>query len=246
VIITGGNQGLGYVLASGLAKYGADIVAADLNNDNIKKLEKEIKESGRNFKYIHTDITKKESVEMMIDKAKNTMGKIDILINNAGTSVRSSAENFTEQEWDKVINVNLNGAFFCAQAAGKVMTEQGYGNIINIASVVGQRGLYHPHDYSVAYCCSKGGVIQLTKALAAEWASHKIRVNAVAPTYLWTDLVKELFDNEEFEDYIYNKIPLGRLVKPEEVIGSVVFLASSASSMVTGHVLNVDGGWLTI
>ena len=126
------------------------------------------------------------------------------------------------------------------------MIEQKSGNIINIASVVGQRGLFHPYDLALPYCCSKGGVIQLTKALAAEWAKHQIRVNAIAPTYLWTDLTRHLFENEDFKNFILGKIPMGRLVNPEEVIGAAVFLASEASSMVTGHTLNIDGGWLAI
>lgn len=235
-IVTGGSNGLGSRLASGLAEFGARIVVADTNK----------REKTNDYLFIETDVTNKKAVERMVKETEKTMGRIDILVNNAGRSHRSAAENFTEEEWHKVINVNLTGAFFVAQAVGKVMINQGFGSIINIASVVGQRGLFHPHDLSVAYCCSKGGIIQLTKALAAEWACHKIRVNAVAPTYLWTDLVRELFDNKDFKEYIYNKIPLGRLVNPEEVIGSVVFLASKASSMVTGHVLNVDGGWLAV
>lgn len=241
-IVTGGSRGLGNKLALGLAEFGAKIVVADINDEEIKNMRKRIND----LLFIETNVTNKKAVERMVTETKKTMGRIDILVNNAGISIRSAAENFTEEEWCKVIDVNLNGAFFVAQAVGKVMIEQGFGNIINIASVVGQRGLYHPHDFSVAYCCSKGGVIQLTKALAVEWACHKIRVNAVAPTYLRTDLVKELFGDKDFKEYIYNKIPLGRLVNPEEIIGSVVFLASEASSMVTGHILNIDGGWLAV
>ena len=145
-IVTGGSRGLGNKLALGLAEFGAKIVVADINDEEIKNMRKKIND----LLFIETNVTNKKAVERMVMESKKTMGRIDILVNNAGTTVRSAAENFTEEEWRKVIDVNLNGAFFVAQAVGKVMIEQGFGNIINIASVVGQRGLYHPHGF---FCC---------------------------------------------------------------------------------------------
>jgi NAD(P)-dependent dehydrogenase (short-subunit alcohol dehydrogenase family) len=234
-IITGGGRGLG-----------AEIVIAEIDESNVPNTRKRIEEAGGKSHFIKTDVTDKESVQAMVDEVKQSLGRIDILVNNAGTSVRGPAENLSEAGWDNVLDINLKGQFLCAQAVGRVMIAQKGGNIINIASVVGQRGLYHPYDLALPYCCSKGGVIQLTKALAAEWAKHHIRVNAIAPTYLWTDLTHHLFENEDFKQYILGKIPMGRLVNPEEVIGAAIFLASEASSMVTGHTLNIDGGWLAI
>ena len=245
-IVTGAGRGLGEKLAYGLAQHGAKIVIAEINPHGIEDVKKKISQVGGTSVFIQTDVTSKKSVQAMVDEVERSFKQIDILVNNAGTSVRGPAEDLEETDWDKVIDVNLKGPFLCAQAAGRVMIKQKRGNIINIASVVGQRGLAHPYDLAVAYCCSKGGVIQLTKALAAEWARYGIRVNAVAPTYLWTDLARHLFENEDFKDHVLRKIPLGRLANPEEVIGSVIFLASEASSMVTGHVLDVDGGWLAI
>jgi NAD(P)-dependent dehydrogenase (short-subunit alcohol dehydrogenase family) len=244
-IITGGGRGLGATLGVGLAQYGAEIVIAEIDETEVSKTQKRIADVGGKSHFIKTDVTYKESVQAMVDEVKQS-GRIDILVNNAGTSVRGPAEDVTEEGWDTVLDVNLKSQFLCAQAVGRVMIAQQSGNIINIASVVGQRGLFHPYDLALPYCCSKGGVIQLTKALAAEWAKHGIRVNAIAPTYLWTDLTRHLFENEDFKNFILGKIPMGRLVNPEEVIGAAVFLASEASSMVTGHVLNVDGGWLAI
>jgi len=245
-IVTGAGRGLGATLAHGLARYGAEIVIAEIDEQNVDDAQKRISDIGGKPHFIKTDVTDSSSVQAMVDEVKKSLGRIDTLVNNAGISVRGPAENLKEEDWDKVLDVNLKGQFLCAQAAGRVMIQQKSGNIINIASVVGQRGLFHPYDLALPYCCSKGGVIQLTKALAAEWARYGIRVNAIAPTYLWTDLTRHLFDNEDFKKYILGKIPLGRLVYPEEVVGAAVFLASDASSMVTGHVLNVDGGWLAI
>jgi NAD(P)-dependent dehydrogenase (short-subunit alcohol dehydrogenase family) len=245
-LITGGGRGLGATLGVGLARYGAEIVIAEIDEKEVPDTQNRIADVGGKSHFMQTDVTNKQSVQAMVDEVKVSLGKIDILVNNAGTSVRGPAEDVTEDGWDKVLDINLKGQFLCAQAAGQMMIEQQSGNIINIASIVGQRGLYHPHDLALPYCCSKGGVIQLTKALAAEWAKHNIRVNAIAPTYLWTDLTRHLFENEDFKNFILQKIPMGRLVNPEEVIGSAVFLASEASGMVTGHILNVDGGWLAV
>jgi NAD(P)-dependent dehydrogenase (short-subunit alcohol dehydrogenase family) len=245
-IVTGAGRGLGATLSLGLAKQGARIVLAEIDAHGIEEVQKEISKAGGTSLFVQTDVTNKDSVQAMVEKVEGSFKEIDILVNNAGTSVRGPAESLAEADWDKVLNVNLKGAFLCAQIVGRVMIKQKRGSILNIASVVGQRGLSHSYDLAVSYCCSKGGLIQLTKALAAEWARYGIRVNAIAPTYLRTSLTNHLFQNSDFKNYVLGKIPLGRLPTPEEVIGSAVFLVSEAASMVTGHVLDVDGGWLAI
>jgi len=245
-IVTGGGGGLGQTMAIGLAKYGSDVVIVDINVNKAKSVAKEIESVERNVLIIKTDITKREEVDSMVKRILDEFGKIDVLVNNAGIARRAKAEEMSEKDWDDVISVNLKGVFLCCQAVGKVMINQRKGKIINIASVVGQRGLFHPLDLASSYCASKGGVIQLTRALAAEWAKYNIHVNAIAPTYFMTDMTKSLLKNKEFLDYLKWKIPLQRPGKPEELVGPVVFLASDASSMITGHILNVDGGWAAI
>jgi NAD(P)-dependent dehydrogenase (short-subunit alcohol dehydrogenase family) len=245
-IVTGAAGGLGSVVAVGLAKQGARIVLADIADSGLEKTLEDVRKAGGPALCIHADVTSRKSVQAMMDQAVKAFDRIDILINNAGISARGPAESLEESDWDRVIAVNLKGPFLCSQAAGRVMIGQKAGSIVNVASVVGQRGLLHRHDLAVAYCCSKGGLIQLTKALAAEWACHGIRVNAVAPTYLQTDLTNHLFENPDFKSFVLGKIPLGRLPTPQEVVGAVAFLASEASSMVTGHVLDIDGGWLAV
>ena len=245
-IVTGSAAGLGQTMAIGLAKHGSDISVVDINVDRAKSVAKEIESLGRRALIIKVDVTQKPEVDKMVEKLLDEFGKIDVLVNSAGIARRAKAEEMSEKDWDEVISVNLKGVFLCCQAVGKVMIKQESGKIINIASVVGQRGLFHPFDLACSYCTSKGGVIQLTRALAAEWAKYNVRVNAIAPTYFMTKMTRPLLENKEFLDYLKWKIPLQRPGKPEELVGPVVFLASDASSMITGHILNVDGGWTAI
>lgn len=163
------------------------------------------------------------------------------MINNAGVVARGPSEDLPEADWDRVMAVNLKGTFLCARAVGQVMIRQGGGGIINIASIMSESGI----PQRLAYSTSKGGVAQLTRTLAVEWACHNIRVNAIAPGYLDTPLTRPLYDQDpEFYDYVIRKTPMRRIIRPEEVVGAAVFLASDASTAVTGQVLAVDGGWL--
>ena len=237
---------MGKTIAIGLAEHGSDIAIVDIDVNKAENIAEEIKSKGRNVLVIKADITKKKEVDNMVKEVLNEFGKIDILVNNAGIARRAKAEEMSEKDWDDVLSVNLKGVFLCSQAVGRVMIKQRKGKIINIASVVGQRGLFHPLDLASSYCASKGGVIQLTRSLAAEWAKYNVHVNAIAPTYFITEMTKLLLENREFLDYLKWKIPLQRPGKPEELVGPVVFLASDASSMITGHILNVDGGWTAI
>ncbi len=175
----------------------------------------------------------------MVQATLARFGRIDILVNNAGINIPEPALEVSEEHWDRVLDINLKGLFFCAQKVGQVMVEQGRGKIINIGSQMGFVG----GKLRAAYCSSKGGVVQLTKALAIEWAPHGVNVNGVAPTFLETPFTAAMFENQEFYEEVVGNILFGRLGRVEDVLGAIVFLASPASDLITGHTLLVDGGW---
>lgn len=240
-IVTGGMRGLGYAIAVNLAKFGADIVIADIEMKAAEKIKKEFTNLNRKSYFIKTDVSNSQDVNHMVKETMNKFGRIDILVNNAGITKRGPALSIKEKDWNRIIAVNLKGVFLCSQAAGKEMKKQKKGKIINVASIAGQIGLLN----TLPYCASKGGVIQITRALAVEWAKYNINVNAIAPTVFETPLTKPVLENEkEFHDYVIERIPLGRFGKPNDLAGAIVFLASDASDFVTGHILNIDGGWL--
>jgi 2-dehydro-3-deoxy-D-gluconate 5-dehydrogenase len=175
-----------------------------------------------------------------VDSAIRAWGRLDVLVNCAGITLRQPAVDFSEEQWDRIIAVNLKGTWLCCQAAGRVMIAQGHGRIINMASIGGLVGL----PMSVAYCASKGAVVQLTRTLAVEWAPFGVTVNAIAPCTFETPMVQRVIDAEEaYRERVIARIPLGRMGKPEEIVGTVLYLASPASSMMTGHVLALDGGY---
>lgn len=241
-IITGGSKGLGLAMATGLAEYGAHIVIADKDANEAEYIvDRIIQSTSVKVLFIQTDISQKDQVEQMVRQTLDTLGKIDILVNNAGISHRSSAVDFEEKDFTRVIDINLKGTFLCSQAVGREMIQSGNGgSIINISSIAGVVGVPH----TIAYSCSKGGVTQLTRALALEWAPYGIRVNGIAPCPFETALSKKTFEEhpEVYQDLI-RQIPLGRAGQTEDIVGAVLFLASDASQMVTGHILAVDGGW---
>ena len=175
----------------------------------------------------------------MAEQAARAFGGVDILVNNAGINIQQYAVDVTEEAWDRVLDINLKGVFFCAQSIGKLMISQGHGKIVNMASQMSAVGYYK----RAAYCASKAGLAGLTKVLAVEWAPHNVLVNAVAPTFIFTPMTAPMFEDRAFHEDVMRRIPLGRLGKPEDVVGAVIYLASSASNLVTGHTLYVDGGW---
>lgn len=238
-VVTGASRGMGREISLALAKYGADIVVCDILLSELEQVGKEIESLGRRALVRKMDVTKIPEIQAMVDAAVNAFGHIDILVNNAGINIPQSAEDVTEEAWDRIFNINLKGAFFCAQAVGKVMIRQKKGKIINVSSQTGSVGI----PLRAAYCSTKGGINQLTKVLAIEWAKHNIHVNAIAPTFVETPFTKSMFEKPGFREYCLENIPLGRLGQPEDVVGGVIYLASEASNLVTGHVLMIDGGW---
>ena len=238
-IVTGAGRGMGYHIALALARYGADLVVCSRTVSELESPAAEVQKLGRQVLVQQMDIQKIPDIERMVQAAEDTYGRIDILINNAGINIPQPVEDVTEEAWDTIMNTNVKGLFFCAQAVGRIMISQKKGKIINISSQAGEVGI----PQRTAYCSSKGAVNQLTKVLALEWAQHHINVNAIGPTFIETPLSKPMFEKPGFKNFVLSKIPWGRIGKPDDVIGAVIFLASDASELVTGHNLLIDGGW---
>ncbi|MFM1651692.1 2-dehydro-3-deoxy-D-gluconate 5-dehydrogenase KduD [Brevibacillus sp. B_LB10_24] len=238
-VVTGATRGLGQAMALALAEAGADIalLARSASASTTKQM---IEELGRRCEVILCDLADMNQVRHVMDQVDDAFGRVDILVNNGGIQRRSPAVQFPEEDWDDVLDVNLKTVFLLCQQAGRRMIAQGRGKIINIASVLSfQGGMTVP-----AYAAAKGGAVQLTKALANEWAALGINVNAIAPGYMDTEMNEALRQNESRNRQILERIPAGRWGNPDDLKGSVVFLASRASDYVHGHVLTVDGGWL--
>lgn len=238
-LVTGAAQGIGREIALGFARYGADIVAVDLTDEKLLTLKSEIEAMNRRCLVLKIDLAQSERIEHMVETAVKEMGRIDILANIAGVNVHKPAEEMTEREWDFVLDINLKALFFCCQAVGKVMLRQGSGRIINMSSSFGMVGF----GGRTAYAASKAAVSNLTKTLALEWSARGVNVNALAPGPVWTEARHELFSNPEFYANLLKKVPINRTAKPAEMVGPAIFLASEASSFVTGETLLVDGGF---
>jgi NAD(P)-dependent dehydrogenase (short-subunit alcohol dehydrogenase family) len=239
-LVTGSSRGLGKEIALGLGQYGASLVLADIAYP--EKTEEKIKGTGARCIAVKTDISNEAEVKNLSEKIMSEFGRVDILINNAGITQLSytPTEELPMKEWDQVMGINLRGTFLCCKYVGGSMIKTGGGNIVNIASTAGITGV----PRATAYCASKAGVILLTKSLALEWAQHDIRVNAIAPHYLETELTKGLRDSDKVYDALTKQIPLKRFGKTGELVGAALFLASDTSSYVTGAVIPVDGGYL--
>jgi NAD(P)-dependent dehydrogenase (short-subunit alcohol dehydrogenase family) len=239
-LVTGGLGGLGRSIAAGLAAAGATVAVADLTLDGADAVLAEIAATGQRGLALPLDVTNAGSVQTVTGRLMSEFSRIDILVNCHGVTKRASALHFPEADWDHIIAVNLKGVFLCCQIVGRVMIQQGRGSIINLASIGGLVGL----PTSVAYCASKGGVIQLTRTLGVEWAPLGVRVNAIAPSSFNTPMVQRVLDAEpEYRDRVVSKIPIGRIAEPGEIVGTVVYLASAAAGMVTGAILTLDGGY---
>lgn len=245
-LITGAGSGFGRSIAIGLAEYGSDIAAADLAIKKTEETAQAVCTTGRRAIPLELDVAKPESIFEMVHRAEQEFGGIDILINCAGISQHDPAELTPLETWDRVLDINLRGTFLCCQAAARVMLKNGGGVILNFSSIAGVVGMGRGAN---AYCASKGGVNALTKQLALEWASRGIRVNAIAPCQFLTPGLEQVMQDPQFDPEALmqtwtTNIPLGRIGQPNEIVGPALFLVSEASSMVTGIILPVDGGYL--
>jgi 2-deoxy-D-gluconate 3-dehydrogenase len=240
-LVSGCKRGIGFAMAEALAEAGANIigVSATLESEG-SKIEKRVKEMGREFKGYSCDFSDRKALYVFIKKVKEENKHVDILVNNAGTILRQPAAEHSDEYWDKVIEVNQNAQFILSREFGKEMLKKGSGKVIFTASLLTfQGGITVP-----SYAASKGAIGQLTMALSNEWAAQGVQVNAIAPGYIATDNTQALQDNEKRSEAILARIPAGRWGKPSDFKGPIVFLASHASDYMTGTVMTVDGGWM--
>jgi gluconate 5-dehydrogenase len=237
-IVTGTSRGLGQYLARALARAGADLVITSRKRDDLAEFEAEVKALGRRAVSLELDVRDEESIERMAADAEAAFGQIHILVNNAGCNIRKPALEVTWADWNQILDTNLRGTFFVAQAVARRMIAKGYGRIVNIGSVTsvfGYAGL-------APYGASRGGVRQLTMSLADDWGKDGVTVNCLAPGWFRTEQNKVLYENEEWVEYLKDRIPVRRPGQPHDLDGAVVFLASEASRYVNGQTLLVDGG----
>jgi NAD(P)-dependent dehydrogenase (short-subunit alcohol dehydrogenase family) len=239
-IVTGGGTGIGRQMAQGLAEAGADVVLCARKPERCEQAAEELRALGVRSLGLRCDVREPAEVEAVVERTRVELGRVDVLVNNAGTSWGAPAEDYPLEGWQKVIDVNLTGVFLCSQAAGRVMIEQQAGKIVNIASVAAFGGAPPELLNAVGYNASKGGVVSFTRDLATKWAQHGITVNAIAPGWFPSDMNKLLLEAQG--DAYLEHIPLRRFGGPDDLKGAVVFLASAASDYVTGQTLVVDGG----
>jgi len=238
-MVTGAASGIGLACAEELAASGAKVALVDSNSETLPKAAKQVQQKGT-AKGCQIDVTDMPQIAPMVSRIRQELGELDILVCSAGINIRQPAHKVTEAAWDAIMSVNIKGLFFCNQAVAiQSMIPRKTGSIVNIASVMGIVG----GPKRVVYCASKGAVVQLTKACAVDWAPYDIRINAVAPTYVLTDLTRELLKDPEAEKYVLNSTPFRRLATVNDIAAAVCFLASDEANMITGTIFPVDGGW---
>ncbi|MDP6351886.1 MAG: SDR family oxidoreductase [Alphaproteobacteria bacterium] len=243
-LITGGGGGLGRIASLALAEAGAHVCVADIDADAAQAVVGEITAAGGGGDAWTLDVMDNDRIVAVIGEIAARHGRIDVLVNNAGTARREPTADMTLEVWNLIMQMNQTQIFVCSREAGRHMIRQGSGRIINIASIMGLvGGGFYPN---FPYHATKGAVVNMTRALAAEWASHGIRVNAIAPTFVVTDLTAKVRAEPEKMRIIEDRTPMGRFAQPEEMAGGILYLASPASAMVTGHTLVIDGGWTAI
>lgn len=238
-LVTGGTKGIGLATAKGLASAGANVVVASRNQKDCDRVADELKTMSVNAMGVAADITDIQQVEELVDAVWKAFGKVDVLVNNAGAALTKPAEEITEQEYDHLIAVDQKSVFLVSQAVGRKMIQQQSGTIINMASMLGLVA----EKQVLPYCVAKGGVIQMTKALALEWARHGINVNAICPGYIITPMNEKDMENETIRNHILKNIPMRRFGQTEEIAAAAVYLASPAARYMTGQCMVIDGGW---
>ena len=240
-IVTGASRGLGQYFGRALAKAGADLLITSRTLSSLTEFKQEIESLDRKALVVQMDVLSQSDIENMVREAIEEYGKIDILVNNAGLNIRSPSADFAWEDWDTVVDTNLKGNFFCAQAVAREMIKRKYGRIINMGSctcVFGMEGI-------APYTASRGGVLMMTKSLAAEWGKYGITVNVLAPGWFKTAQNAALYENKQWVENIKSRIPLNRPGLPNDLDGTVIFLASDASAYITGQIILVDGGFTT-
>ena len=237
-LITGGHKGLGRGITNALAEAGADIVVVSRHVTD--EFLDEMKQYGVVCRKYNYDISELDEQEKLVDNIIRDFGTIDILVNNAGLQFRCPAEDFPVEKWDQVVNINCRASYFMCQRVGKIMLENGYGKIINIASI----NTFQGRKFISAYAASKGAIGSFTKSMANEWAARGVNVNCLMPGFVATDLTRDLFQDPKAREEVLSRIPMGRMGEPSDLGGAAVFLASRASDYITGHILCVDGGWM--
>ena len=241
-LITGGASGLGRAIGLGFARFGADVAVVDLSAERAEAVAGEIRQLGRRAEVVTADVTRWDQVQAMVDRVRELFGRIDVCVNSAGGNIRKPILEMAPDEWQRVLGLNLTGTWHCARAVGAVMVEQRRGKMINLASIYGHVAI----ETNSAYAATKGGVVQLTRALAVEWAPYNVQVNCLAPTYIKTPLTSPIQEDPERMRQLNERSPIHRFGEAWELIGPAVFLASDASGLVTGHSLLVDGGWTAV
>ena len=239
-LVTGASRGIGKGIAVGLASAGANLALVARSEATLIEVQEEIRDLGVQAEIFPCDLSQTEIISDLVAAVNASYGRIDILVNNAGTTHRDSAVDFPEERWDDVVRVNLKSVWLLSQQVGRNMIQRGSGKIINIASLLSfSGGIRTP-----AYAASKGGIAQLTKALANEWASKGVNVNAIAPGYIKTDMTSAIMNDPVRVAEFMDRIPAGKFGTPDDIAGAAVFLASEAASYIHGHILTVDGGWM--
>jgi NAD(P)-dependent dehydrogenase (short-subunit alcohol dehydrogenase family) len=241
-VVTGGGSGLGQAIAIGYAQAGATVIAADINLAGAEATVATIRSQGGTASAALLDVRQRDQCFALAETVRRDHGRVDILVNSAGSAHRSPAEDFPEERLDLILDLNLKGTYFCCQAFGREMLSQEKGSIINLASI----GAFVAYPWASAYLASKGGVLQLTRSLALEWRERGVRVNGIGPTLMESPLVKSAAQTSSVtSDFIKARMPRQRLGQPRELIGAAIFLASDASELVTGHTIMCDDGYLT-